>query len=196
MSVSRLVKPSVAYGERLRMTREICEFLERGGLLPDRYELIDGEIVSKMGQKNKHSLATARVFRLLDALYPADIVRNQSTLQLPNDESNEPEPDVVVLKVAVTEDRYLTAADVCHVVEVSGTTEGRDYGSKYGLYSRAGIGEYWILDLNRRVLNVYRKPNVGEGRYEETVTLGESEMVSPENRPEARIRVGDLLPVE
>jgi hypothetical protein len=40
--------------DRKRWTRKECEFLEQNGLLIGRYELINGDIISKMGQNLPH----------------------------------------------------------------------------------------------------------------------------------------------
>jgi Uma2 family endonuclease len=59
-------------------------------------------------------------------------------------------------------------------------------------YARAGIPEYWIVNLEAGTLEVYHDP-AGD-RYSTERALQPEEEVSPLGRPEVRIRVADLLP--
>ena len=56
------------------------------------------------------------------------------------------------------------------VVEVlSDSTEKRDRGPKMETYSRYGIREYWLVDLNNRAIEIYRlDENAGAYRFIET----------------------------
>jgi Uma2 family endonuclease len=78
------------------------------------------------------------------------------------------------------------------VVEVSDTTQGDDFGFKVGLYARAGVSEYWVLDLNRRLLTVIRNSDgaawQGREEYAETAT------VTPLSAPDNPVLVATLLP--
>jgi hypothetical protein len=67
------------------------------------------------------------------------------------------------------------------------------------LYARAGIADYWIVNLREAVLDVYREP-VRSARsrhgscYGRVERLGARAIVSPLAAPRARVRVADLLP--
>ena len=70
---------------------------------------------------------------------------------------------------------------------------------KGSLYARAGIIDYWIVNLRRRVLEVYREPVVApEARfgwkYSRVRILKPEATVSPLAKPDATIAVADLLP--
>lgn len=73
-------------------------------------------------------------------------------------------------------------------------------GSRHAvLYARAGITDYWILNLLDEVLEVYRQPARASSRrygwkYGSVRLLKRNAMVSPLAAPRARIRVADLLP--
>jgi len=60
------------------------------------------------------------------------------------------------------------------------------------LYARAGIAEYWVLDVPARRLIVQRDPQAG--RYLSVVAYGEGESVSPLGASGAALRVGDAFP--
>ena len=77
-------------------------------------------------------------------------------------------------------------------MEVADTTLIFDSTTKRDRYARAGVREYWILDLNGRPMIVHRIPV--DGRYEQILTLTETDSAGPESRPDASVRVGELLP--
>lgn len=85
------------------------------------------------------------------------------------------------------------------IVEVADTTLEYDRTTKAGIYARAGVEEYWIVNLPDRVLEVYRQPAPMTGKplgYSyRTVTLhAANETVSPMAASEQAISVADLLP--
>jgi Uma2 family endonuclease len=56
---------------------------------------------------------------------------------------------------------------------------------------RAGLREYWVVDLNGRRLIVHRDP--AGGRYQSIVAYGEREQVSPLAAPEAALAAGRVF---
>lgn len=82
--------------------------------------------------------------------------------------------------------------DLALVVEVADTTLAFDLSVKRGLYARAGIAEYWVLDLAGRRMVVHRQ--VHDGRYESVVAYAEHEGVAAVAAPEAVFRVADAFP--
>jgi Uma2 family endonuclease len=160
----------------------------------ERLELLDGEIIAKVSpQKSPHATAVILAAqRLGDAFGPTHHARQQMPLIL-NDLS-EPEPDGVV--AVGTPVDYLAshpkASDAGLVVEVSDTTLRYDRGRKRSAYARAGVMEYWILNLPQRQLEVHRDPS-GE-RYRSVAVYGEHEVVTPLGAPQSTVPVSDLLP--
>src|ERR1700683_2730386 len=137
-----------------RWTVNECYRLMELDLLEGRYEVLDGEIVSKIGHNPAHSYAIQRLMRILSALFGLNNLWIQSpiTLPAPDNVFNEPEPDVAVTRSS-DEDysgRHPGPADLCLVVEVSDPTLRPDLIVKARLYARAGIAEYWTFDLNAR----------------------------------------------
>jgi Uma2 family endonuclease len=59
------------------------------------------------------------------------------------------------------------------------------------LYARAGIGEYWVLDLNARRLIVHRERE-GDG-YRSVVAYSEVEKVAALGAAEAELLVGEMF---
>jgi Uma2 family endonuclease len=81
------------------------------------------------------------------------------------------------------------------VVEVAEASLPLDRGLKAGVFARAGIPEYWIVNLVDRVLEVYRVPRRGRRAAYATVrVLTPRDAIAPLAAPRARIRVANLLP--
>ena len=116
----------------------------------------------------------------------------QEILEIECDPYCEPEPDAVVLAVPFHELAARAAPDhIRLVVEVTASTLRFDLTTKAGLYARALIAEYWVLDINSRRIIVHRDP--AQGKYSSIVAYGEEEFLSPLAAPSAQVRVGDLL---
>ena len=81
--------------------------------------------------------------------------------------------------------------DLQLVVEVGDSTLGFDLTTKAGLYARAGITEYWVLDVAGRRMIVHRDPQAG--RYRSVAAYSEEESVAPMAAPESYLRIGDAF---
>ncbi len=112
--------------------------------------------------------------------------------------TNEPEPDLVVLASPSREfqDANPRPGDLRLVVEISDSTLGFDLTTKAELYARAGIVEYWVIDVAARRLVVHletahRDPR--EGLYRSITAYGEDETVTPLASPGPEFRVADAF---
>lgn len=166
-----------------------------------KMELIDGELLEKMTTNPPHWTAVMLTQEALRQAFPSEhVVTAQTPLYI--DEYNEPEPDVMVLTGAIRD--YLThprAEQTRLVVEVADTSHSHDRNRKARLYARAGVTDYWVLVLSRRVLEVRRDPAElpdapGTFQYQTLLTIREDSVVTPLHAPETSIRVTDLLPRE
>ena len=79
-------------------------------------------------------------------------------------------------------------ADILLLVEVADSSLRFDQKVKLPLYSRAGIAELWIVDLQRRVLYAYRKPD-GDA-YGEMTTHQPGDQVGLVLAPEIIVTLG------
>ena len=73
------------------------------------------------------------------------------------------------------------------------TTVRHDATRKRDLYARAGVPEYWVLDLNGRRLIVHRDLNVEKDQYDSIQSYREDEAVAIESRPGESVFVSALL---
>src|SRR5437867_7416078 len=190
-------RPAKLDPPRKLWTRQEYDRLSSSGLLGrQRLELIEGELIDKMRKKraqvNSLTLLLAwfvDVFgvRRVNPAAPIDVAPEDNP-------SNEPEPDLIVLKRDLS---HFTSEnpqpqDLQLVVEVADSTLGFDLNTKAALYARAGIVEYWVLDIAGRRMIVHRDPEAG--RYTSVAAYGVEESVSPLAAPDSRLRVGDAFP--
>ncbi len=142
----------VSDGFRLPLSRHLVEILEAQGELVGRYELIDGELINKMGQNSPHSFTLRLIARWLTLIFGIDFVQTQLPIEVASAdrELNYPDPDVAVLTISWEgfNKRDPEPHVVALAVEISDSTLRMDRTTKAALYARAGIVEYWIVDVN------------------------------------------------
>jgi Uma2 family endonuclease len=190
------VLPEQATPSRHRFTRDAYHRAGDLGLLgtEPRCELIDGDILDKMGQKEPHPTLIMQILFVIAGIFGQLYVRSQLPVVLTDD--SEPEPDLAVTSqprnVYTTSGDTPPASDVRLVVEISISTLHFDLMTKAGLYSRAGIPEYWVVDAANLRLVVHCDPT--PAGYASVVSLDDTQSVSPIAAPHASLRVADLLP--
>jgi Uma2 family endonuclease len=185
---------------RRRWTRfELRHAIDSGVFRPEeRLELIDGEIVEKMTQISPHATGISACEEALRAVLPPGFYLRVQ-LPLAASEYSQPDPDLAVISGTFRdyEDDHPTTAAL--VIEVSDTTLAYDRTVKARIYAGAAVEEYWILNLNERVLEVYTQPKgdsggLGARRYPNIERLTESQTVTPGFSPGSAIPVSNLLP--
>ena len=161
-------------------------------------ELIGGELVVSELKGSPHETAVGLAEDALRAAFGSGwVVRVGSPIAL-NDQS-EPEPDVAVVPGQRRDYRQAHPARPVLVVEVAETSLALDRDHKASLYARAGVLDYWIVNLAGRVLEIHRQPVPDPGprfgwRYNSIGVLRAEGTVSPLALPEACVAVADLLP--
>jgi Uma2 family endonuclease len=159
-----------------KFTLEQFEWLSDEGQFGDaRVELLNGEITVKGLQTPNHAQAIRKLTRnFILNLEDRACVSPQLPMLLPLPPADFVLPDVALLKVPDDEYKYrnVEARDALLVVEVSDTTLVRDQGVKLEAYARNTIGEVWILNLNKNLLEVYREPFDTEYASKRTYKVG------------------------
>jgi Uma2 family endonuclease len=181
---------------RKKFTREeVDRMLDQGYFIGQRYELIDGELIDKMGQNAPHASGIRRASGWLASVVGDDRVRVQLPLEAAerDRERSLPEPDVAVINELKPDYdfRHPRGEEALLVIEVSDTTARFDLTRKAVLYARAGVPEYWVVDLNRRLMVVHLQSD--GTRYKQIQIYAENDTVSMEGRSEG-VKVTDLLP--
>jgi Uma2 family endonuclease len=193
-TMARIIKRDV---ETRRLLRVEYDRLVASGLFTgERIELLDGLLVVCEPQATSHTTAVRCVQRALSSVFGEGWeVRAQLPLAL--DENSEPEPDVVVVRLS-TRDNAAPHPACALVVEVADGSLRVDRGPKAMLYARAGIADYWIVNLQARALEIYRSPcwsrMQGAAQYVQSRAVRPPAGVTPLAAPSARIAVADLLP--
>ena len=183
-----------------RFTRaEYDRLIELGVFQPgEPIELIGGQLMIAEPQGEYHYQSIWKTAHALEAAFgPGWFVRTQAPIGL--DEESEPEPDVAVVPGSLTDYGPDHPARPVLTVEVSESSLAVDRGHKGSLYARAGLDDYWVVNLIDRVLEVYREPvRDAEApfgwRYARREVLDLSMRATPLAAPAATIRVADLLP--
>ena len=178
---------------------EYERFVELGAFQPgDRVELVAGELLVREPQRSPHATGIRAVEEALrSALGPGWEVRTQMPVAL--DDESEPEPDVIVAPGSLRDYSHAHPSRPALLVEVADSSLAYDREDKGSLYARARVPEYWIVNLEERVLEVYREsgPDVAAAHgwaYHATQRLHPEDCVTPLAAPSARIRVADVLP--
>jgi len=142
-----------------RIRRAELEQLVHPSVLPpgEALELIGGELVSAERQSPWHYAAIRKTARALVAAFgPGWDVRQEGPLAL--DDESEPEPDVAVVPGEPEDYAIDHPSHAVLAVEVAESSLRVDRLHKGSLYARAGLADYWVLNLVARVLEVYREP--------------------------------------
>lgn len=190
---------SIIYPRTRRWTRaEYDRLIDHGMFRPDeRLELLAGHLCVREPQNSPHAMAIALGQEALQkALAPGWHVRVQLPVAL--DDESEPEPDLAVVS-GVPRDYTEHPSRPVLVIEIADSSLNFDRAQKGSLYARAGVPEYWIVNIVDHLLEVYRdvgaNPNAPHGwAYRSVQALSAGERVTPLAVPSAAILVADLLP--
>ena len=189
--------PAGSEPRRKVWTRADVDALSSTGFFDQqKLELIEGELIDKMGKRPAHANSAVLLLEWLISVFGVRFIYQEYTIEVaPEDNpTSAPEPDFVVLKRDVLHftARHPGPDDLHLVIEVSDSTLGFDLRTKAALYARAGIVEYWVLDIVGRRMIVHRDPQ--GGRYTSVVAYNGNECVAPLCASESPFRVGDAFP--
>jgi Uma2 family endonuclease len=154
-------------GSRVKLTYD--DFL----LFPDdglRHELIDGEHYVTASPNLKHQRVSGNLHFLIRGWleqHPVGVVF-YAPFDVVFTRFDVVEPDLLYMSHARAKEA-LTAANVQGVPELvieigSPSTRKRDETIKKGLYERAGVSEYWVVDPDIDVIRIYRRNADGFAR--------------------------------
>ncbi len=194
-----LMTPTSRIPSPLRWTCDAFHSLCSTGVFSGRKAiLIDGVIITMAMPDPPHNTSLTITHELLQRVFTAGhYVRNQQAFDVGT--NNDPGPDLAVVPGTARDysNRQATAAVL--IVEVSDSTLFMDTTTKAELYATAGVEDYWVIDIENRVLLVFRDPvplpaGLGATAYRTHFTLGPADSISPLAAPNTSIAVADLLP--
>lgn len=162
-------------------------------------ELLGGMLVRMMTKGNPHDYTLEALGEALRALKPQGwLLREDKSLQL--GPRSRPEPDIAIVRGPRSQFSKRTphARETALVVEVSESSYAYDRGEKWRAYAAARIPIYWIVNLAKNQIEVYRDPS-GRGK---TAAYRSAEMFGPDaevpvtidGREVGRVAPRDILP--
>ena len=166
---------------------------EAGVFAPEaRLELIEGEILEMAPIGSPHAGYVRRLERLFfKSAADRASVSGQSPVVI--SQRSVPQPDLALLKPRP--DDYIgshpASSDVFLVAEVADTTLNFDLRVKVPLYARCGIVEAWVIDVNDRVVHVFREP--GERGYRASFVANAGQAIECVALPGVVIDVGQIF---
>jgi len=172
----------------------VYRMVEAGALRRDELpEVLDGVLVVRPIADHQEAAVIDRIARaLVIAMVDRAIVRIRGPLQLSG--TTGVTPGAVILKTR--EDWYRDfcpgATDVLLVIEVVLGGMHSGVSERVSVYSRSGVPEVWMADVEAELLEVARDPD-GSGGYRERRHHVRADEVTPRALPQIRLRAGDLL---
>ncbi len=182
-----------------RWTREEYYKLGEVGILVDKnVELIEGEVIEMSPIYSPHATTVTIVQELMSEIFGKGwVVRIQQPLSLGTD--SDPQPDIAVITGKARDfiDGHPTSAAL--VIEVAVSSLSYDRKQKASIYAKAGIKDYWIVNVQDVQLEVYRRPITDENGeygfiYAQTLIFKKGDVVKPLAKPKVIIGIADLLP--
>ena len=182
-----------------RWTRhEYHRLAELGFFEGRRVELIEGQVIDRAAMKSPHAVAIDLVDTALKAVFGRGYYIRQQKPFVVSDIS-EPEPDVAVVQGSIRDYAEAHPTSAALLVEVADTSISYDRTFKGSLYAKAVVAEYWIVNLVKRQLEVYRQPVADDQatygwKYAAVSTYRAGQSVAPLNAADQWVAVVDLLP--
>jgi len=166
----------------------------------NRYELIEGELFLTPSPGTRHQFVVGRVFKILDNY--AQKARSGTVLIAPLDvvldepaKKNTFQPDVIFIsndRLGIIEEARINGAPDLVVEVLSPATIRRDRGKKSRRYFLSGVREYWLVDPQERLLEIFvpgEKDWQRTGVYEEE----DEECVASTVLPGLEIKARDIF---
>jgi Uma2 family endonuclease len=137
----------------------------------------------------KHAEARRRIYRVFTRLL-AGRAEIQSRLPFAVNGDLIEEPDFAVIP---PRDYSHEHPDEAHlIVEVADAPLVAGDRGKLPIYAGAGVPEYWLVNLDQEVVEVYRAPE-GDS-YRESLQRGRGDIVGMLAFPDVELRVDEILP--
>ncbi|HAS46622.1 MAG TPA: hypothetical protein DCS93_39430 [Microscillaceae bacterium] len=168
------------------------------GILEEKgLELIEGEIIKKHRTSSRHAGCNTYLNHILNDSRLQQQLQEEVILSIKNpvilDEFSELEPDVALLKYR--SDYYgkahPTPQDVLLVIEVADSTLDIDRKIKAPLYAKAGIPEYWIVNIEAQQIEVYDAPQ--SGSYQQKNVFGINDEVKAQFNVQIGLKVKEVF---
>ncbi|AFY49884.1 hypothetical protein Nos7524_4114 [Nostoc sp. PCC 7524] len=164
----------------------------QAGILSDRkVELLQGEIIEMSPEGEPHAYCSHEASEYLtNLLGDLATIRQAKPITLPN--ASEPEPDISVVQRLGRE--YLLhhpyPENIFWVIEYANSSLEKDLEIKSKIYAEAGILEYWVVNLRKLNLVVFRDILDGEYATKQTLITG---TIQPLAFPDISVAVDQII---
>jgi Uma2 family endonuclease len=170
---------------------EYHRMIELGVLEDKRVELIKGQIVEMPLEGPPHAyFSTEASSYLLRLLGDLAMVRQGKPITLPN--QSEPEPDIAIVQRLGRE--YLRhhpyPENIFWLIEYANASLEKDLNLKTQVYAEVAIAEYWVVDLTKQTLIVFRNPQ--SGQYSSCTSYTEGQL-TPLAFPDVSIPMNSII---
>lgn len=159
----------------------------------ERFELIGGEIVPMAPKGLLHEVLKTLLIERWIKHKPDDVMLTPETTLRVNDVTYV-EPDIVLYRRSDGL-QNLRPDTALLVVEIADNSINFDLQKKPEIYAGSGVPELWVIDANRRVTHVHRKPlqrNDGPSTFAEVRQFRADEAVTPAVSADLAIRLADF----
>jgi Uma2 family endonuclease len=177
-------------GERLLLRAEYERMAAEGGFRDERVELLFGRVVAMTPIDPPHRWSTYLASKRIAAIV-GDRAHVFCQTSFAASDISEPEPDVFVVPTGPDYWREAPTRALL-VIEVASSSLARDRTIKRDLYALAEVDEYWIVDLARGCVEVYRDRR--GGRWESLATHHRGAAIAMIAFPDATIAVSEIVP--
>ncbi|MBD2337515.1 Uma2 family endonuclease [Calothrix sp. FACHB-156] len=162
------------------------------GILDDRrVELLKGEIIEISPEGEPHAYFSTEAGEYLSRILgERATIRPAKPITLPN--NSEPEPDIAIVQRLGREylNHHPYPENIFWLIEYSDSTLEKDLEIKSKVYAEVEIPEYWVVNLRKRQLVVFRDPQDGEYASKSTLTGG---MIYPIAFPDIAVAVNLIV---
>lgn len=164
--------------------------IEQGFLEEKKIELLDGNLVIIPPESPLHSYINRTSAEYLRrALKGLALVIEAHPITL---SCSEPEPDIAIVAPPQKryQERHPQAEDIFWLIEISNTTQDYDLNQKKQVYAAEGVKEYWVADVSKRQLTVFRKPINEDYTLQQIYSTG---IISAEAFPQIELSIQELF---
>ena len=158
----------------------------------DRIELLNGDIIIMHPVGWRHANAITNLNSdLAEQARRRFKISPQNPVEL--ERYSAPQPDLALVPWSRgNSKRHPAPEEVFLIIEVADTSLRYDREEKLRAYAATGIREFWLLNLQDDILEIYRQP---EGpAYREQLTVPADGTASPLAFPDVTIALADILP--
>jgi Uma2 family endonuclease len=121
-------------------------------------ELLDGMIYEMNAQYVRHARIKSKLALLLSmALASKNDIEVIGEVSVKINARSVPMPDIVIARRLAADD-FVPVENVLLLVEIADSTLRTDLGHKRKLYAAAGVPEYWVVDVEGKIIHQHAQP--------------------------------------